>query len=681
MAAVRALLLVLAGVHAWEECTFPAFEHYVIDEGTGNSWAYAVTAMNNNMYLGGYLQGHFTLQGVTESTEVPPLKEAIYLGNPASKRITMYVSQTNAGGLNDKTWFFQTASYSSRWDKVLVRGLHHSIDGAHVIAVGTYTGVVTLPDGTSYDASGKAGFGNANFKVPWVSKLDVSTTAGIGPGTTGWFVNIDELGVGYPGGAEVYTGDGYANGDVLISFSGCDTYNATAMKGEDCQHYLARLAEGNGAEVWKTPMPAAFKQTGEVHGVPVFVEYEPCRLTESGDAYCAFKLDVNETTTFGALPTLGPDPEPKLGIVKIDGSGNFVWASLTLEATYVGALTVNKDGTVLAVSGWPAARATKPGFVARIDTSAGKEGEVMWSDGVGVGSHGIRDLAVTWDPAKAIQQIVGFGQIQGEVTITDVNGAVATLNNRGSYEVFIVSFTPDGVGKWAVDGGSEGLEYFFGLDMDQLSDDIVLAGAVSSQAENFHWGGIERPNSMYCPTGAAPIQSYKANGVKLSSTLVLPPCLDSCNSTKDLDVKAGSCYIDRYCYDDGEIARYADSKCLRCDVSESQTEWTGPNTTEYCWIQMGSAPGSEECVAAGTAKPVGYSTIDCLTCQPEVDENDWSVVDGFTYDGGKCEPITWQDRANAAGWVPCAASTSRMRRLSVKQPLPPPKAHMDEDDD
>merc|ERR1719382_674028 len=146
---------------------------------------------------------------------------------------------------------------------------------------------------------------------------------------------------------------------------------------------------------------------------------------------------------------------------------------------------------------------------------------------------------------KAVQQVLGFGQIYSPTTLTDTSGATTTLNTRGSYEVFLVSYrASDGMGNYAADGGSSGLDYFFELAMDMDTENLVMAGAVGSSSKTIEWGNIKRENVMYCEESSTPVGDYKAFAVTLKTTLTLPHCVDACNSTSGAcDVKAGHCYI------------------------------------------------------------------------------------------------------------------------------------------
>jgi hypothetical protein len=652
---MRALLVAaLGGVHAWEECAFPTFDHFLIDEGAGKSYSYTVALMNGKSYVGGYAQGTFFLQGVNETDDSPPANDAALFGKPHSKLVTLYVAEASSEGKHEKSWYFPTDQSSASNNKIIVRGLHSVLTNTHVVAAGYLDkgATMTLPDGTvvTQPAPRAAGF---------VAKLDVNSANGVGEGTSGWFKWLSAG--AFAGGADIYSVDGDKNGDIIVSHKGCTGWNTTSEEPLGCKYYVAKLRSDNGNVLWTTEVPAQVD--------PVRVTQEGCPTGgDGGCIFAAFKCDKNKTYTFTS--SIGfTATSNAVGVVKMHNAGAVLWAKQTLAASSAGELSVNKDGTLLAVAGSDLAgssyRTGVPGQIARIDTSVGNEGNVMWVDSSGVGSHGVRDVIVTWDPAADVQQVLGFGQIQGSETLTDVNGATTTLRSRGSYEVFIVSYNPDGSGRWAADGGGSGLEYFFDISMDMLTEEIAVGGGVGYSASTLDWGNVHRDNVMYCEGSSTPVGDMKAFAVKLKTELSLPTCLQSCSNDAKLvksDVKANHCYIDRYCYAHGESAPYAGAECFACDTAKP-LEWTGPDVTAHCHIDG-------VCQAKGAEK----RGMKCMTCQPAKSTTAWSLMDGWKTvvqtdeDGDEetvCKEITWEEKANANGWVPCVTRRLRMLKEAV----------------
>jgi hypothetical protein len=136
-----------------------------------------------------------------------------------------------------------------------------------------------------------------------------------------------------------------------------------------------------------------------------------------------------------------------------------------------GDLAISNDGMLLAVIG-NGARG-QPAQVARIDTSSGNEGTVLWTDPGGVGTHGFRGVEVTNDGTE----VIVFGQVVGTETLSDTSGRTTTLRSRGSYEVYVAAYdASDGTGKYAMDGGGTGMEYFFAMASDPDTKDVYVGG-------------------------------------------------------------------------------------------------------------------------------------------------------------------------------------------------------------
>jgi hypothetical protein len=291
---------------------------------------------------------------------------------------------------------------------------------------------------------------------------------------------------------------------------------------------------------------------------------------------------------------------------------------------------VSADGTLLAVVGYiatPPGQPSHPGQVARIDTSSGNEGNVLWTDAGGIGTHGFRGVEVTDDN----QEVFTFGQVTGQETLTDTSGATTTLRSRGSYEVFVAAYdAADGKGRYAMDGGGTGMEYFFAMAKDPDTHALYLGG--TSRSEYLTWGNVKRKNVMYNgdpgmnnPDTSSAVGSSKAFVVKLTSTMSIPSCLLTCaDPLHASNVNPSFCYIDRYCFADGESAPYAGSQCYKCDASKP-LEWSGPDMSAMCFIE-------DECIADGAYKQVraGRSMVDdkCQQCDVSKSTTSYSAKNG-----------------------------------------------------
>ena len=349
-------------------------------------------------------------------------------------------------------------------------GLRAMVDGAHLAVKGGFKQLLTLPDGTTWSSAQMANGDTrlATGQVPFVMKLDVSKTTGVGAGTTGWAKMMDD---GYPGGVDVSSVDGDAAGDMIVTYTGCATWDPDFDNGRDrrgrpippgkgfnCTDHVQKLAAADGAVVWTKAIPKMLRS---------------CRATTDGSFFCGWSMAASDgTLDFGDGVTVVSE-DGKAGIIKYNSAGVAQWAKAA-AATSFSALEVSRDGTLLAYYGRGSSGASQ---VTRIDTSAGNEGKVLWTDtDSGVGTHGFRDLAVTHDGSA----VYAYGQITGGLgdVITDATGSSMTLRSRGSYDVFVARFdATDGAGQWAIDGGGSGMEYFLGgIAADPSTHDIFVAG-------------------------------------------------------------------------------------------------------------------------------------------------------------------------------------------------------------
>jgi hypothetical protein len=623
---IACLVLCLSAASAWNKCAFPEVDWFALDEGAGISYSYALAAMNGNMYSGGYTKGNFAFVGVTDGADINPVPSASLWGDTTSNVQSLYVAEVSSSGSMTKAWLFKGSAiqigqigHGSQTNSIDAHsGLHAMLDNQHIAVKGGFRQLLELPDGTLWSSASRV---NTKDQVPFVMSIDVSSTQGIGSGTTGWAKLMDD---GHAGGATVYSVDGDTNGNMIVTYSGCTGFDPSATSTDaygrtvqgattGCVKYVTKLAAANGAEVWK-------------HGIPTTLG--SCRTITDGSFFCGWSMSASEgTLDFGNGITVVSESS-RVGIVKYNANGIAQWAKATASSAF-GDLAVSKTGTLLAVVG-SAGGYGSDALLSRIDTSSGNEGSVLWSDAGGVGSHGFRGVEVTDDD----NEVFAFGQLTGTETLTDANGRTTTLRSRGSYEVFVVAYdATDGSGKYAMDGGGTGMEYFFAMASDPDTHDIYVGG--TSRSEYITWGDVTRKNVMYNgepglnnPDTSSPVGSSKAFVVKLKSTLTRPSCLTACNPAFPLqasDVQSGHCYIDRHCYAHDTSSPYAGSECTKCDAAIDPLQWSSPDTSAACFI-------NGACVASGAHAQVqsGYSYVDdpCLHCDPSISGSDYSPVAG-----------------------------------------------------
>merc|ERR1711865_266042 len=361
------------------------------------------------------------------------------------------------------------------------------LDNAHIAVTGGFKEFLLLPDGTQYNSRirNDGTVRESTAQVEFVMKLDVNSAngKGVGAGTTGWFKVMDDT---HPGGAVIHYADGDANGDLIVSYTGYSGYNASApyLDGygrEKCcgamtgpTSYLVKLKALDGSEVWKHEVPHHLVR---------------CRAINDGSFFCAYSmhaadgpLDFKDTAGNGV--TMESVTTSKTGVIKYNAGGIAQWAKPTHDSNddkYL-VISVNGAGTLLAIAASSEGRGAKD-VISRINTA---DGAIMWTDNAfPYDTHGFRGVEVSDDG----NDVYAFGQMDSPIEITDTLGSTMTLNTRGTYSAFVATFNAaDGSGKWAIDGGSGGMDYFFILSVDATTGDVYIGGQVYGHPPKLHLG-------------------------------------------------------------------------------------------------------------------------------------------------------------------------------------------------
>ena len=527
-------------------------------------------------------------------------------------------------------------------------GVVAMLDKQHLATRAEFTNcAITLPDGRVFNSTRRPGDDSMRenpARVQIVMKVDVSSATGVGVGTTGWarLMDCDHNGntdaAGNAAGVSSLSQHGDTNGDMIVSYEGCATWDATAPvfsfgrptgglgAAINCKHYLSKLAAADGRDVWKHELPTRLSK---------------CKPINDGSIFCGYTMQADDAEMdFGnnvKVPAAAADAATHTVIVKFGPDGVAQWAEPTHAASYT-SLAISPDGTLLAVTG--------QGVVSRVDAATGT---VLWTHANG-GDYLYRGIAVT-----GTEVLVTGWMLRPDgatVTLTDSASSAVTLRNRGHYEIYVAAFNAGngqpangGTGKWAIAGGGDGgeISYIFATDPD--TNDIYVGGGVYDAPEFFQMGDVKRTNAMYHPLiaagtrgydpqkRAAPVGHTKAFTAQLKSTTTLPACLNTCNADfgrpQASDVKDGHCYIERHCYSAGDFAPYPGVHCMKCDPAVATLEWTGPDTTSHCFI-------GGECVTEGTHEEVmtgtgsrgqpTYGPDPCSKCIPSATPYAYSPV-------------------------------------------------------
>ena len=403
----------------------------------------------------------------------PTLTLALISALAHLNRQSIYLAEVSTTGQMTKAWRFQGSALQigtvsiSNTNGVYAGGVRAMLNKQHLAVLAHYRQQFTLPDGTQWSAAlhtDNSSRLNTADKTPFLMKLDVSSTNGVGTGTTGWARVMDEdhLGVTiHPGGVSIHSVDGDTNGDMIVSYTGYSGYNASTEEMTGGVSYVTKLLAADGSEVWKKVVPKKLAN---------------CRAINDGSFFCGYSMSSSDTAVdFGngkivsaAAADMG-SRDKKAVVVKFDGLGVAQWAKDS-SSHNVGfsRMAASVDGTVLVL--------TAGGVTSRMDTTPGSEGAIVWTDrNPGAGGHsGFRGLEVTGDGGE----VVVHGSVSGSaVTLVDSANSEIELRTRGSYEVFVAAFDgTTGKGKWAIDGGGTGMEYMFSMAVDPDTRDVYVGG-------------------------------------------------------------------------------------------------------------------------------------------------------------------------------------------------------------
>merc|ERR1719174_306838 len=159
-----------------------------------------------------------------------------------------------------------------------------------------------------------------------------------------------------------------------------------------CKEYVMKLAAGTGADVWKFEIPHSLSS---------------CRTITDGSFFCGWSMSASDgTLDFGNSVTVVSE-DTHVGIIKYNPAGVAQWAKATASTSF-GDLAVSRYGTLLAVTGMGIdSGGNSVGIVSRISTASGTEGNVLWEDAAGVGTHKFRGVEVTDDD----QEVFAFDQL------------------------------------------------------------------------------------------------------------------------------------------------------------------------------------------------------------------------------------------------------------------------------
>jgi hypothetical protein len=610
MMSVAFKLLLPAAAHGWSSCVYPKVDWILSDTATGQSATSTVAGMGPFAYIGGYTQGAQTLQSSISTTSVSHT-------DSDDTTIDLHLSKISSAGVPTAIWNFPGSVVCSCYTgscgmctKNNFNQLHKFPDLVHLAFSAHFKGDLTIP-GISSTVSN-----------PWVEVAAVGLVGKFNT-DTGQAVWVKMIGDTAPGGGNAYGVDGDTSGNLYVSGKECQV-PAVGRYGSasNCTRYIEKLASSDGAQVWRMTLPSTVTSMGTI------------RIAADNSGYGVGTLEgtaILGSTTYSSHQVDGSAAASPL-VIKWDSTGSITWAKVLGWGNGLD-LDLSLDNAVLVVYGDSSGAftvdgvsfagsftgTTMPCFLARLSTT---DGTVSW----GADMPYMRGIEVSNDNAY----VVVFGQTTSgtsSYTLTDAQSGASTMRSRGSYDLYVAKMSAtDGSGVWALDGGGDGMEYFWGFGMD-VNDNILVSGYSRSSSVSF--GESSKSNSMHSNLGGDGKNTIYT--IQLSGSTALPSCLGSCTSPA---VPTTGCFIDNTCVTEGANSPYHGHSCYKCTSATSATAWTGPDLTAHCYI-------NGACVADGAPEMISgaygsMSASACRSCQVSRSTSDWTVAGGYHYVQGTC---------------------------------------------
>jgi hypothetical protein len=278
-----------------------------------------------------------------------------------------------------------------------------------------------------------------------------------------------------------------ANGRIYITgfFSGTmdadpgsAVYNLTAQGFNDA--YLIQLSSA-GYFLWAKQ----FKSASSIYPQKMVVD-QAGNIIIGGSYYGTTDFDPN-AGTFNLSPVNNNYPDAF--IVKLDNSGNFIWAT-----SYGGAgndvllgLSTDLNNNIYAAGLFSLTADFDPTATALNLTSAGFEdifvikvdpmGSTQWAyQAGGAQQDGAYSLSID---ASANVFVTGYF---ADVANFNLSGSAVNLTALGSSDIFVLKLNNNGTLAWAKAIGASSIDYGFGIQTDQAND-VIITGTYSGTVD------------------------------------------------------------------------------------------------------------------------------------------------------------------------------------------------------
>jgi hypothetical protein len=617
------LLFLPAAARGWTSCMFPDVNWIktdTADPGTCSSSrdplchhtsADDAVGMGLFAYTAGYTRGDQTIK--TSASEV-----TVTDSDDDATSWDTHLTKISAEGVPIAVWRFKGDSAHEGNRYIGGTGswrMHKTPDDVHLaIAFNFVHPTYTIPGGLVLTNPHEA-----KEAVGVVVKFNTNT------GQAAWAKMIE---VTKARGSSADLPDGDSSGNII--FKGKSCIDGTTVDGETpsvCSHFIMKLASADGSEVWKTEIPAALS----ISGLRMALDNGGYLLgTMSGS------MDIAGTTYSSSTKADGTSDKSPI-VIKFTEAGTFVWAKV-LGTGSGSVLDLSKDNSKLIVSGSTSRGAvvvvdgktfgsdtSSGGFVASLSPS---NGQVLWV----MAAPSMRGMAVSDDNTF----VAIYGSVSSSFTLTDAQGESTTLRTKGSYDIYVAKMkASDGTGVWAIDGGGDGMDYFWGFGMQ--GNNILVSGYGRSTAA--HMGDISLTNQRHTSLTGDRATPNTMLTFSLSSTGTLPSCLSTCTEESVTShVPKTGCFIDNQCVEEGAFSPYEKHTCYACRPEQSKTEWSGPDTTAHCFhknkcYKDGDMSPEGDMVTGGYYGP-SRAASKCETCDPSMSTPDAPFIfdDSSMYD-------------------------------------------------
>ena len=610
-------------------------------QGNGRSTAYSIATVGSSIFAGGHAYGNLSFTSVHATNgahgEVNNhanvgghLNTAIHhetgtitggrYTNAASSQHGMdgVVYKISETGIPQEVFAFDTTpsdgvldgtGENGRWGGYnYIYRMQAFQDNRHLAVSGNFRGNITIPTvgGGHTTLTNRKSSNYDGFLI----KLD--TTAS--PMRAAWAVAPEQ----FAGGRSYFR-------SVATTAAGHVINSNDIRPGRSYQGRIIKVNGNTGATVW---VKGPYADANYFYGVATIGE----------DTFFGAEHGTAGVTPFENGVTI---PTASGSVSKLDAAGNYQWTVPLPSSEWVREIVSSPSGDAIFVYGpTPSSSSSKvaSGTGACAVTGQNKavlyrlnpaDGSCVWAKDIGPMGYGRMTADATY--------LYGVGYEDEPITFDQD----LTLRTRGAENdaTLLKWRTSDGMGMWGMSIGGTGDDYGYDVALTSAGG-IVIAGQTYS--DTIDLGGVAVNNLQHARSEAASGTDAVNSGQRamfvagFAATESPPSCVTCGPSGLITDaattISAGNCFSDGECYANGASSVYL--PCFMCDAANSQTSFTGPDTTNHCYI-------NGQCINSGASGPAYrryHSSSVCEQCQPSVNPTGYSPTPGFIHDRVIADP-------------------------------------------